>query len=430
LALPCVVIVGRPNVGKSTLFNVLVGSRRAIVGDEPGITRDRIRGEATHFGKKFELIDTGGMVPDDDQLIPAEIFKQARVALKQADQIIYVVDGRTEITGTDRELARLLIKTGRPVSLAVNKIDAPVREALAASFSELGIGDLFPVSAEHRIGIEELLDHVTRDFPRTADEEERPPAPRIRVAIIGRPNVGKSTLLNALVGAERAIVTPVAGTTRDAVDESVTRGGVEFVFVDTAGIRRKGKTKQMAEKLSVIMARKHLESADVALVVIDANEGVVGIDANIAGYAHEAGRPLILCLNKWDAVEKRDKRAFVQKARDALRYLEYAPIAFLSAKSGAGVDQLFGLIRKGYESASRRIPTAELNAYFKTLEADINLKIKYLTQAGVRPPTFVVFKDSVRPLHFSYERFLMNQLRERFDFRGTPIVIKSRSKKR
>jgi GTP-binding protein len=381
------------------------------------------------MGKRFEVIDTGGIVPDDDQLIPSEIFKQAKVALEQADQIIYVIDGRTEITGTDRELARLLIQLGKPVSLAVNKIDAPVREALTAGFYELGIGDLFPVSAEHRIGIEELLDHATRDFPRDS-EEKAPAAARIRVAIIGRPNVGKSTLLNTLVGAERAIVTPMAGTTRDAVDEAVTRDGVEFVFVDTAGIRRKGKTKMMAEKLSVVMARRHIESADVVLVVIDANEGVVGIDANIAGYAHEAGRPLVLCLNKWDTVEKRDKKAFVQQVRDALRYLEYAPIAFLSAKTGGGIEQLFGLIRKGYEAASRRIPTAELNSFFSTLEADINLKIKYLTQASVRPPTFVVFKDSARPLHFSYERFLANQLRERFDFRGAPIVIKSRSKKR
>jgi GTP-binding protein len=429
LALPSVVIVGRPNVGKSTLFNVLVGSRRAIVGDEPGITRDRIRGEATHLGKRFEVIDTGGIVPDDAQVIPAETFKQARVALDQADQIIYVIDGRTEITGTDRELARLLMQLGKPVVLAVNKIDAPVREALAAGFYELGIGDLFPVSAEHRIGIEEMLDHVTRGFPRDLEETKRP-AERIRVAIIGRPNVGKSTLLNTLVGAERAIVTPVAGTTRDAVDEAVTRDGVEFVFVDTAGIRRKGKTKLMAEKLSVVMARRHIESADVVLVLIDANEGVVGIDANIAGYAHEAGRPLILCVNKWDAVEKRDKRAYVRQVRDALPYLDYAPIAFLSAKTGDGVEQLFGLIRKGYEAAGRRIPTAELNTFFQTLECDINLKIKYLTQAGVRPPTFVVFKDSARPLHFSYERFLINQLRERFDFRGTPIVIRSRPKKR
>jgi GTP-binding protein len=427
--LPSIVIVGRPNVGKSTLFNLLVGSRRAIVGNEPGITRDRIYGEAEHRGRRFEVIDTGGIVPDDDAVIPAEIFRQARVALNQAHQIIYVIDGRTEITGTDRELARLLLRLGKPVALAVNKIDAPVRDSLAHEFHELRIGDLFPISAEHRSGIEELLDHVTRDFPVNAGETE-PHLPKIRVAIIGRPNVGKSTLLNTLAGEERAIVTPVAGTTRDAVDESVVHDGFEYVFVDTAGIRRKGKTKLMAEKLSVIMARKHIEVANVVLVVIDALEGIAAIDATIAGYAHEAGRPVVICVNKWDAAENKNKNAFARSVRDSMRYLDYAPIAFLSAKKGAGVSQLFGLIRRGWEAANRRISTSELNAFFRTLETDLNLKIKYLTQAGVRPPTFVVFKDSARPLHFSYERFLINRLRERFNFSGVPIVVKAKSKRK
>jgi GTP-binding protein len=428
-SLPAVVIVGRPNVGKSTLFNLLTGTRRAIVGDQPGITRDRIHGEAEHAGKSFTMIDTGGIVPADDQLIPAEIMKQARVALDQAAHIIFLIDGRTEITGADRDLARLLQQLGKPVSLAVNKIDAPAREALAADFYALGF-PLFPISAEHRIGIEELLDHVTRAFPAAAGAGTGSESRRIRVAIIGRPNVGKSTLLNALVGHERAIVTPIAGTTRDAVDESTVHDGVEYVFVDTAGIRRKGKTKQMAEKLSVVMARKHIRQSDVALILIDGEEGPVALDGTIAGYAHEEGRPVILCVNKWDAVKERNKAQWVEKIRFELRYLEYAPIAFLSALSGAGVGQLYGLIRRAWESANRRVATAELNRFFEQLQRDKTHEVRYLTQASVRPPTFVVFKSGSRPLHFSMERYLVNEIRKKFGFVGTPIVIKTRTKAR
>jgi len=425
---PTVAIVGRPNVGKSTLFNVLVRSRRSIVGDEPGITRDRIEGDASHAGKDYRVIDTGGIVPDDQAVIPAEIFRQARMAFDEADHIIFVVDGRSEITGTDRELARRLKQLGKPVTLAVNKVDTGARESLVNEFYSLGFKDVFGVSAEHRQGIHELLDHVTANFSNEPAEQEAA-RPRIRVAIVGRPNVGKSTLLNAFAGQERAIVTPIAGTTRDAVDETVVHGGTEYIFVDTAGIRRKGKTELMAEKLAVVMARKHIAMADVVLVVIDAAEGVVAIDANIAGYAHEAGKPVIICINKWDMTKERSKKVYLQNARDALRYLDYAPIAFLSAKKGLGVEQLFALINRGYEAASKRIPTAQLNEYFHTLESDINLKIKYLTQVGVRPPTFAVFKESTKPLHFSYERFLVNRLREKFGFGGTPIVIKAKSKR-
>jgi GTP-binding protein len=423
--LPVVVIVGRPNVGKSTLFNAIAGRRRAIVGDEPGITRDRIHAEAEHRGRRFEVIDTGGIIPDDEQLIPSEILRQARVALDRAAHIVFLIDGRAEITGPDLELARMLRQLGKPVSLAVNKIDAPVREALAHDYYSLGFADLFAVSSEHRLGIEELLDHVTAGFP--AGEETRTGA-AIRVAIIGRPNVGKSTLLNALVGHERSIVTPVAGTTRDAVDERVARDGVEYVFVDTAGIRRKGKTKLMAEKLSVVMARKHIGLADAALLVTDAAEGVVGLDATIAGYAHEAGKPVVLCVNKWDAAPSKDKAACVARVRAALRYLDYAPIAFLAAKDGVGVAQLFGLVRQGWEAAGKRVPTGELNRFFERLEKDATFRIRYLTQAGVRPPTFVVFRDTDKPLHFSTERFLVNRIREKFGFRGTPIVVKARRK--
>ncbi|MEZ5401789.1 MAG: ribosome biogenesis GTPase Der [Bryobacteraceae bacterium] len=424
-ASPKIVIVGRPNVGKSTLFNLLTASRRAIVGDEPGITRDRIYGAGDHAGKWFEVIDTGGIIPDDEQLIPSEILRQARVALEEAAHIIYVIDGRTEITGADRDLSRMLMQLGKPVSLAVNKIDAPSREALAAGFYELGF-DVYPISAEHRIGIEELLDRATEGFPK-ADGEDESAQPKIRVAIIGRPNVGKSTLLNALVGAERSIVTAEAGTTRDAVDESVVHEGVQYVFVDTAGIRRKGKTKLMAEKLSVVMARKHIQMANAAVVVIDGEEGPTGTDATIAGYAHEAGRPVVLVVNKWDAVNDRNKKEWVARVRETFKFLEYAPIAFLSAKTGAGVGQLFGLIKRGWDSANQRVNTGELNRFFEYLQTDLVNRVKYVTQSGVRPPTFVVFKEGGKTLHFSVERRLANEIRTRFGFAGTPIVIRTRS---
>jgi GTP-binding protein len=424
---PAVVIVGRPNVGKSTLFNAITGTRRASVGDEPGITRDRIQCETAHRGRPFELIDTGGIVPHDDQLIPSEIFRQARVALDRAAHVIFLIDGRTEITGTDREIARLLHQLGKPVTVAVNKIDAPVRESLAAEFYSLGFDNLFAVSAEHRLNIEELLDHVTGAFPlQGGDALER--SPEIRVAIIGRPNVGKSTLLNSMTGQDRAIVSPVPGTTRDAVDEAVTVDGVRYVFVDTAGIRRKGKTRLMAEKLSVVMARKHMSRADVVLMVLDASEGVLALDATIAGYAFEENRPVILCVNKWDVAREKNKHKAVQSIRDELKYLDYAPIAFLSAKGSTGVRQIFGLIRRARQEGGKRVATAELNRFFEHLQTDLGTRIRYITQASVYPPTFIVFKDGTQPLHFSTERYLVNQIRERFGFAGTPIVIKARTK--
>ena len=425
--LPSVVIVGRPNTGKSTLFNAILRDRRSIVGDEPGITRDRIHGEALHRGRKFELIDTGGIIPNDAELIPSQILKQARVALEGASQVIFLIDGRAEITGSDRDLAAMLRKLGKPVTLAVNKIDSPRREDLAHEFHSLGFEHLFPVSAEHRLGLDDLLDYVTHDFPESAAVEQPEKTPRIKVAILGRPNVGKSTLLNALTGTERAIVSPIAGTTRDAVDETVTLEGVEYVFVDTAGIRRKGKTHLMAEKLSVVMARKHLRMSNVALLVLDASEpeGVVASDATIAGYAHEEGRAVILCVNKWDIAAEKSRRKFTETIRDNLKFLEYAPIAFMSADKKQGTRALFPLIRKAYDAASKRIGTGELNRFAETLEWEYDAKINYLTQASVRPPTFIVFTD--RPnLHFSAQRFLINRLREKFGFQGTPVVIKTK----
>lgn len=425
-SLPAVVIVGRPNVGKSTLFNAITGRRRAIVGAEPGITRDRIHAEASYHGRHFEVIDTGGIVPHECAEIPTQILKQAQLALARASHIIFVVDGRTEITAADLELAQLLRRLGKPISLAVNKIDTPTAEGFLHDFHSLGIAHVFPISAEHHLGLDELLEHVTANFPVT---ELPSPIAGIRVAIIGRPNVGKSTLLNALVGQERAIVSPVPGTTRDAVDEAVVREGVRYVFVDTAGIRRKGKTKLMAEKLSVVMARRHIRLSDVALLVLDASEGIVGLDATIAGYAQQEGRALICCVNKWDLRTPAERPAFEQLVRSELKFLDYAPIAFVSALTGKGVPALYKLVRRVYESAGRRIPTGELNRLLADLKMQVEPRILYMTQTGVRPPTFIAFTDSPEPLHFSRERYLINQLRERFGFEGTPIVIKTRWKR-
>jgi len=432
-AIPTVVIVGRPNVGKSTLFNRITGQRRAIVGDEPGMTRDRIHGTAEHDGRRFELIDTGGIVINDQEYIPAQILRQAEVALQRASQVILLVDGRAEITGSDRDLAQMLKRLGKPVALAVNKADPALKQDLTADFYQLGIADVFAVSAEHGTGVDALLDHLTAGFARDVKPPETPseqPESRIKVAIIGRPNVGKSTLLNTLTGQERAIVSPVAGTTRDAVDETARQGGVEYIFVDTAGIRRKGKTKDMAEKLSVVMARRHIRMAHVVLLMLDATEGVVALDATIAGYAHEGGRAVILCVNKWDEVEGQGgqkKNEFEQKIRDQFKFLDYAPVVFLSAKTGAGVTRLFRLIREVYDSASRRVTTGELNRFVESLHFE-ERKIFYITQHSIRPPAFAVFTDRGGALHFSHERYLINQLRRHFGFKGSPILLKSVSK--
>ncbi|HSU61266.1 MAG TPA: ribosome biogenesis GTPase Der [Bryobacteraceae bacterium] len=427
--LPAVVIVGRPNVGKSTLFNAILGNRRSIVGDEPGITRDRIYGEAEYRGKRFGVIDTGGIMPHDAALIPTQILKQAHVALDLASHILYVIDGRTEITAADRELAKLLRPLNKPLTLVVNKIDTKARESLVPEFYSLGLGDPFPVSAEHRLGLDELLEYVTTPFPKAElepEEETEGGKRRIKVAIIGRPNVGKSTMLNALVGAERAIVSPVAGTTRDAVDESIEEGNTVYRFVDTAGIRRKGKTEEMTEKLSVIMARRNIRMANVVLLMLDATEGVVGSDATIGGYAHQEGRAVILVVNKWDAVDDKGKRAFTETVRDELKFLDYAPIIFASAKNGEGIRRIMSTIRRSFDAASKRVTTGELNRFAETLKFESDIRIYYITQASIRPPTFVVFTDKAGSMHFSIERNLINRLRDQFGFEGTPIVIRTK----
>ena len=448
-------ILGRPNVGKSTLFNRLIGSRRSIVGDEPGITRDRLYGKAHWNGREIGVVDTGGIIPNDKELIPSEIYRQARVALQEADVIAMVVDGRTELAAPDMELARLLLRSGKPVLLAVNKIDSPKLEAVVEDFRRLGIHNIFPISAEHGIGVAELLDAALELLPDGAEtgskseSEEQIPSPRARaaetrIAIIGRPNVGKSTLLNQLSGTSRAIVSPIAGTTRDAVDEVVERDQQRYRFIDTAGIRRKGKTNLMAEKLSVVMARKHLEAADVALLLIDATEGVTALDATIGGYAHESGRSVIIVVNKWDLVgplrsdgkPAADQALFEKQLRSMLKYLSYAPVLFISATSGKNVDRVFSTAERVAKERRKRISTGEMNRFLKTVDFErasspgYGVRIQYLTQVAVAPPTFIAFTNKPGKLHFSYQRFLENQIRRAFGFEGTPIWIKTRGKEK
>ncbi|MGA9069552.1 MAG: ribosome biogenesis GTPase Der [Terracidiphilus sp.] len=504
-ALPLVAIVGRPNVGKSTLFNRLTKSRRSIVGDEPGITRDRIYGEFEWMGRDFRLVDTGGMVPDDAELIPSEIFAQAQVALEEADAIIMVVDARTELASPDYDLKQSLIRGGKPLFLAVNKVEGEAMAMAAENFRQLGIRKIFFISSEHGQGIGDLLEAISEALPAppeaVATEDEIPvpdgppaelPTPvkgtgfspyktalqgkgalapektssseeddspvhkthgefeqhETSIAIIGRPNVGKSTLLNALTGTSRAIVSPIAGTTRDAVDEVVDFEGQQLRFVDTAGIRRKSKTHLMAEKLSVVMARRHLEAADVALLVIDAVDGVTAADATIGGYAHESGRSVIIVVNKWDLLTTgrtdgkppADREIFEQQLRTVLKYLSYAPVIFLSALEGTesgGRKMLRALHEVVAVAAERRkrVTTGQMNRFLDKIDfqrAPVpmakRLRIFYMTQAAVAPPTFVLFTDRDIQLHFSFERFLENQIRQAFGFKGSPIWFKVRAR--
>src|SRR5262252_3095095 len=433
-SLPLIAIVGRPNIGKSTLFNRLIGQRRSIVTDEPGITRDRIYGTVSWHGRSYEIVDTGGIVPGEESEIPVRIFEQAQIAIDSAALIFLVVDGRTSITAPDQELARLLRRTGKTVFLVVNKIDSAKQAADASEYYRLGIDHVFPISAEHGRGITELLDDIAISIPAPEDTEDDGQG-EIRVAIIGRPNVGKSTLLNQLVGQERALVSPIAGTTRDAVDSLVKHDDLTIRFVDTAGIRRKGKTELKAEKLSVVMARRHLERSDVAILVIDGVEGVTALDAHIGGYAHEAGRSVIIAVNKWDSVQKthRITADYETQIREKLKFLAFAPIAFISAKTGQRVERLFKTLEEVHKARFVRIPTRDLNEFLRQevllrggLPSDI--KIRYVAQVKVNPPTFVMFSTKVKKLHFSFERFIENRIRERFPFPGTPIIIKQRSK--
>jgi len=487
-----VAIVGRPNVGKSTLFNRMIGQRRAIVGDEPGITRDRIYGEAEWNGVSFSIVDTGGIVPDDDAVIPSNILKQAAVAIDEASALIWVVDARKGTTPLDQELARLLRSTGKRVLVAANKADAASLESERVDFYRFGFEEVFAISAEQGNGIGELLDVLVKRLEggsptgregsliegsrhkaerrergssivnKHSDEEPRKgakaqsdsaeageapalPARELRLAIVGRPNVGKSSLLNRLLGEERAIVSSVAGTTRDAVDTLLETSEQTFRLIDTAGIRRKGKTLAMAEKLSVVMARKSLERADVAIVLLDAEEGIAALDAAIAGYAVEAGCSIILALNKWDAVNNKvtgSVAAFERKIREQMKFLAWAPVVTVSALKGQRVQKLLPLAIRANEARRRRIPTSQLNQFYeRTIQrggivpakthGGSRLHVQYITQTGVRPPMFVVFTAGGKAgLHFSFLRHLENQLREEFDFFGTPMKFVERHRKK
>ena len=468
--LPSLVIVGRPNVGKSTLFNRLTGTRRAIVTNEPGITRDRIYGEAEWRGRVLEVVDTGGIIPDNKALIPTEILRQARVAIGNAGLLVLVVDSSAGLTPLDQELARLLRTTGRPFVVAANKVDSALQETNASVFYSLGV-PVFPIAAEHGTGVDDLLDAALEQI-KGHDVEARPEEKKlVEIAIIGRPNVGKSTLLNRLAGEERSIVSPIPGTTMDSVDTDVVHQGRTYRFVDTAGIRRKGKTNLVAEKLSVVMARRGLERADVAILVVDGEQGVTQGDATIASYAEQSGRSVIIVVNKWDLAAEaaqqaadeaaktakgKAKRAedakpprreidkgqllfeYEKMVKDKFKFLGYAPIVFLSAKTGERAQKLYPLIDEVAAARLRKIPTPELNRWLKE-EVDLGrasnpkarpVRIYYITQAKVAPPVFLLFTNQKKPLHFGFERFLENQLRAKWDFLGTPVRFIQRLKKR
>jgi GTP-binding protein len=433
-----VAIVGRPNVGKSTLFNRLCGTRKAIVGDEPGITRDRIYGTVTWGGRSFEILDTGGMMPDVEEVIPQKILEQVVAAIRESHLLLFLVDGRAGVTAPDEQLLPILRRSGKPIWVVANKIDVPELEAHAAAFYAFGAEELFAVSAEHGRGIGELLDAVAERAGAWGPVPQKDPEREIAVAVVGRPNVGKSSLVNRLLGVERAIVSETPGTTRDAIDTLLVRDGERYRIIDTAGIRRKGRTEERTEKISVVMARKNLVRADVALLLVDAEEGVTKLDAAIGGYADESGCSVVIVLNKWDKVEK-DQHTIEEYAdaiRRRMKYLSYAPVVSISALTGQRVSKLFDLIKAGWEARHIHVPTGLLNNLFApdlvqhwtANNPGQNLNIRYITQARSSPPTFVVFTKGSKPLHFSIERFLINQLRQRFGMQGTPIRIRQRTK--
>lgn len=443
---PLVAIIGRPNVGKSTLFNRLIGSRKAIVGDEPGITRDRMFGEVEWRSGTFRLVDTGGIVPDDDAIIPSNIFKQASFAIDESAAIIWVLDSRAGVTPLDEELGVLLRNTGKPVIIAANKVESRTVENEAGEFYQFGF-EMAPISAEHGTGIGDLLDAVY-DHLSFEEEIEAPSTSEIKLAIIGRPNVGKSSLLNKILGEERVIVSPIAGTTRDSIDTHLTVDGQDYLLIDTAGIRRKGKTTEMAEKLSVIMAKKALERADVAILIIDAIEGVTNLDANIAGYAVDSGCSVIIAVNKWDAVEEKETNTiyeFERTLRTAMKFLDWAPIVTISALTGQRVTKILPLVKQADDARNQRIQTSRLNRFFEDAISQpkgggapapvkggvSRLKVQFLTQAGIRPPLFILFTSGGKGgLHFSYLRYIENQLRAEFEFFATPIRLVERHKTR
>jgi GTP-binding protein len=435
---PVVAIVGRPNVGKSTLFNVLAGEMISIVKDTPGVTRDRIYADVSWLDQDFTLIDTGGIEPESSDIILSQMREQAQIAIDTADVIIFITDVRQGLVDADSKVADMLRRARKPVILAVNKVDnfdkfmPDVYE-----FYNLGIGDPNPVSASSRLGIGDLLDAVVSYFPEKTEEEEEDERPR--VAIVGKPNVGKSSIINKLLGENRVIVSDIAGTTRDAIDTEIVHDGREYVFIDTAGLRRKNKIKEELERYSIIRTVTAVERADVVLMVIDAVEGVTEQDAKIAGIAHERGKGVIIVVNKWDAIEKNDKtmREYEGKIRNVLSYMPYAEIMYISAKTGQRIHKLFEMIDMVIENQSLRIATGVLNEIMTEAVAmqqppsdkGKRLKLYYITQVSVKPPTFVIFVNDKELMHFSYTRYLENKIREAFGFRGTSLKFFIRERK-
>ena len=437
---PIVAIVGRPNVGKSTLFNVLAGDTISIVKDTPGVTRDRIYADCTWLDMNFTLIDTGGIEPDSRDVILSQMREQAEIAISTADVIIFIVDVRQGLVDADSKVADMLRRSKKPVVLAVNKVDSFAKFGNDVyEFYNLGIGEPIPISAASRLGLGELLDAVSSHFDASQLEEEDDDRPRI--AIVGKPNVGKSSIINKLTGENRVIVSDVAGTTRDAVDTTIVHGGQEYVFIDTAGLRRKNKIKEELERYSIIRTVSAVERADIVVLVIDATEGVTEQDAKIAGIAHDRGKGMIIAVNKWDALEKNDKTIyeFTRKIRETLAYMPYAETVFISAKTGQRLNKLYEMIDAVRENQNLRVATGVLNEIMTEAVAlqqppsdkGKRLKIYYITQVAVKPPTFVIFVNDKELMHFSYTRYIENKIREAFGFRGTSLrfIIRERSGK-
>jgi GTP-binding protein len=436
---PVVAVVGRPNVGKSTFFNSLIGERLSIVDDTPGITRDRIFAESEWRGRKFSLIDTGGIEPKTDDLILREMRRQAELAIEMADVIILLVDLKTGLTADDADIAEMLRKSAKPVLVAVNKSDhVGDMPADAYEFYNLGLGDIFPISAVHRLGLGELLDAAFEYFPGEAENEAEDN--RIKVAVIGKPNAGKSSLVNKLLGEDRAIVSDVPGTTRDAIDSELICEQGNFLLIDTAGLRKKSRIDESVERYSMVRSLAAIERADVCMIVIDAAEGVTEQDTKVAGYAHQAGKSCILAVNKWDLVDKETGTLenYQKQVRDRFGFMQYAPVIFISALTGQRTGKLLSLVKQVYEQGGKRLTTGMLNDVIAESVAMVptpqdkgrHLKIYYATQVAVRPPQFVLFVNDAKLMHFSYERYLENQFRKNFGFTGTPIWFMLRGKEK
>lgn len=434
---PVVAIVGRPNVGKSTLFNKLAGTRIAIVEDKPGVTRDRIYAEGEWLNKHYTLIDTGGIEPDTEDIILSQMRRQAEIAIETGDVILFVVDGRVGITPADREIAQMLRKSKKEIILVCNKIDTPKNPDSVYEFYELGMDDMAVISAGQGLGLGDLLDKVIAHFPEEKDTEEDDES--IKVAVVGKPNVGKSSIINKILGEDRVIVSDIAGTTRDAIDTPFEIGDDKYIFIDTAGLRKRKKIYEDVERYSVVRTLTAIERADVAVIMIDATEGITEQDTKIAGYAHNNGKAAIIAVNKWDLVEKEDKTylQFESDIRRVLSFMAYAPIVFLSAETGQRINRMLGMIKEVNENYNMRISTGVLNDIIGKAvlmnqppsDKGKRLKIYYGTQVGVRPPKFVIFVNDKELMHFSYLRYLENQIRDSFEFKGTPIQFEINEKK-